>query len=153
MEMAARELRLRHGDYVVLPHFTWRVPHAAGRFLADREKRLAMHAGHAETAILMALAPETVHMERAVANYPPEFGCPTLSADGRAAAAWTARDFGPSGIIGDPLPATLEQGRVILESLAESWARGIAELHALKWVERSAPTWGRSHWIGDVAPQ
>ena len=153
MEMAARELRLRHGDYVVLPHFTWRVPHAAGRFLAEREKRLAMHAGHAETAILMALAPETVHMERAVTNYPPEFGCPTLSADGRAAAAWTARDFGPSGIIGDPLPATLEQGRVILESLADSWARGIGELHALKWVERSAPTWGRSHWIGDVTPR
>jgi creatinine amidohydrolase len=30
MEMAARELRLRHGDYTVLPHFTWRVPHVAG---------------------------------------------------------------------------------------------------------------------------
>jgi creatinine amidohydrolase len=153
MEMAARELRLRHGDFVVLPHFTWRVPHVAGRFLAEREKRLAMHAGHAETAILMALAPETVHMERAVTNYPPDFGCPTLSADGRAAAAWTARDFGPSGIIGDPLPATPEQGHAILQSLADSWARGITELHALKWVERDAPTWGRVHWIGDVAPR
>ena len=73
MEMAARELRLRHGDYVVLPHFTWRVPHVAGQFMTDREKRLSMHAGHAETAILMALAPHTVHMEHAVANYPPEF--------------------------------------------------------------------------------
>lgn len=152
MEMAARELRLRHGDYVVVPHFTWRVPHAAGRFLSDSERRLAMHAGHAETALLLALAPDTVHMERAASHLPPEFGCPTLSADGRPAAAWTARDFGPSGVIGDPTPATPEQGRVILDSLADSWVKGITELHELRWIERSAPTWGRAHWNGDVSP-
>jgi creatinine amidohydrolase len=40
MEMAARELRLRHGDYVVVPHFVWRVAHAAGRYLSERD-----HAG------------------------------------------------------------------------------------------------------------
>jgi creatinine amidohydrolase len=150
MEMAARELRLRHGDYVVVPHFTWRVAHAAGQFMTDRERRLSMHAGHAETAILMALAPDTVRMQHAVANYPPEFPCKTLSADGRPAAAWTARDFGPSGVIGDPLPATAEQGRVILDSLAESWARGITELHELRWPERTEQSWGRVHHNGDI---
>jgi creatinine amidohydrolase len=131
MEMAARELRLRHGDYVVLPHSTWRVPNVAGQFMTDREKRLSMHAGHAETAILMALAPHTVHMEHAVANYPPEFPSKVLSGDGRPACAWTARDFGTSGVIGDPLPATPEQGQAILDSLAQSW--------------------GRSHYNGDIA--
>jgi len=150
MEMAARELRLRHGDYTVLPHFTWRVPHAAGQFMTDREKRLSMHAGHAETAILMALAPHTVHMEHAVANYPPEFPSKVLSGDGRPACAWTARDFGPSGVIGDPLPATPEQGRVILESLAESWAQGIIDLHRMNWIERDESSWGRSHQNGDI---
>jgi creatinine amidohydrolase len=150
MEMAARELRVRHGDYVVVPHFTWRVPHAAGQFLAEREKRLAMHAGHAETAIVMALAPDTVRMQHAVASYPPEFPSKTLSADGRPAAAWTARDFGDSGVIGDPLPATPEQGRVILDSLAESWARAITELHAMHWIERDAQSWGTAHQHGDV---
>ncbi|MCW5613292.1 MAG: creatininase family protein [Rubrivivax sp.] len=151
MEMAARELRLRHGDYVVLPHFTWRVPHAAGRFLSEREKRLSMHAGHAETAILMALAPETVHMQHAVAAYPPEFPSKVLSPDGRPACAWTARDFGDSGVIGDPLPATPEQGREILDSLAESWAQGITDLHRLRWVERDSQSWGRAHHGGDIA--
>lgn len=150
MEMAARELRLRHGDYQVLPHFVWRVPHAAGQFMSEREKRLSMHAGHAETAILMALAPDTVHMEHAVANYPPEFPSKVLSADGRPAAAWTARDFGPSGIIGDPLPATPEQGRAILESLAASWAEGITDLHRMQWVTRSEPSWGRLHQQGHI---
>lgn len=150
MEMAARELRLRHGDYTVLPHFTWRVPHAAGQFMTDREKRLSMHAGHAETAILMALAPHTVHMQHAVANYPPEFPSKVLSSDGRPACAWTARDFGPSGVIGDPLPATPEQGHIILDSLADSWAQGITDLHQLQWLQRPEQSWGRSHQTGDI---
>ncbi len=51
MEMAARELRLRHGDYTVLPHFSWRVPHSAGKCLSEKEKRLSMHAGHAEVDV------------------------------------------------------------------------------------------------------
>ncbi|MFY9513178.1 MAG: creatininase family protein [Rubrivivax sp.] len=150
MEMAARELRLRHGDYQVLPHFVWRVPHVAGQFMSEREKRLSMHAGHAETAILMALAPETVHMEHAVVNYPPEFPSKILSSDGRPAAAWTARDFGPSGIIGDPLPATPEQGQAILDSLAQSWAQGIADLHRMQWITREEPSWGRAHQSGHI---
>ena len=150
MEMAARELRLRHGDYTVLPHFTWRVPHVAGQYMSDREKRLSMHAGHAETAILMALAPHTVHMQHAVASYPPEFPSKVLSSDGRPACAWTARDFGPSGVIGDPLPATPEQGRAILESLAESWAQGITDLYRMHWIEREEQSWGRMHQTGDI---
>jgi creatinine amidohydrolase len=150
MEMAARELRLRHGDYTVLPHFTWRVPHVAGQYMTDREKRLSMHAGHAETAILMALAPHPVHMQHAVANYPPEFPSKVLSGDGRPACAWSARDFGPSGVIGDPLPATPEQGRAILESLAESWAQGITDLYRMHWIEREEQSWGRAHQTGDI---
>ncbi len=150
MEMAARELRLRHGDFIVVPHSTWRLPHVAGRYLSEREKRLSMHAGHAETAIMMALAPDTVHMERAVTNYPPEFPSKLLSTDGRPACAWTARDFGTSGIIGDPLPATREQGEAILDSLATSWSQAIAELHALKWPSREEATWGRGHQRGHI---
>ena len=150
MDMAARELRLRHGDYVVVPHFTWRVASVVNSFLSDKERRLSMHAGHAETAILMALAPDTVHMQHAETNYPPEFPCKTLSADGRPAAAWTARDFGPSGVIGDPLPATKEQGQAILDSLARSWALGITELHHLRWLEREEPSWGKAHQTGHI---
>lgn len=150
LEIAARELRLRHGDYIVIPQHTWRLPHVAGRYMSEKEKKLSMHAGHAETAIMMALAPQTVHMERAVANYPPEFPSKLLSGDGRPACAWTARDFGPSGVIGDPLPATREQGEAILDSLAASWAQAIAELHALQWPAREETTWGMGHQTGHI---
>jgi len=150
MEMAARELRLRHGDFIVVPSFTWRVPHVAGRYLSEREKKLAMHAGHAETALMLALAPDTVDMSLAVSNYPPEFPSRLLSPDGRPACAWSARDFGPSGVIGDPLPATAEQGQAILDSLAESWAQAITELHELSWAPRAEPTWGRAQHSGHI---
>jgi creatinine amidohydrolase len=150
MEMAAREMRLRHGDYIVVPHSTWRVPNVAGQFFSDQEKKLAMHAGHGETAIMLALAPDTVHMERAVTNYPPAFPSKLLSPDGRPACAWSSRDFGPSGIIGDPLPATKEQGEAILESLANSWVQAITELHELRWAAREEPTWGLGQHAGFV---
>lgn len=150
MEMAARELRLRHGDFIVVPSFTWRVPHVAGRYLSEREKKLAMHAGHAETALMLALAPDTVDMSLAVSNYPPDFPSRLLSPDGRPACAWSARDFGPSGVIGDPLPATAEQGQAILDSLAESWAQAITELHELSWAPRAEPTWGRAQHTGHI---
>ena len=152
LEIAARELRLRHGDFIVVPSFTWRVPHVAGQYLSALEKKLAMHAGHAETALMLALAPETVHMERAVINYPPAFPSSLLSPDGRPACAWTARDFGPSGVIGDPTPATAEQGQEILESLAKSWAAAITELHELQWAAREEATWGRAQHQGHVEP-
>lgn len=150
MEIMAREMRLRHGDYIVVPHQTWRLPHVASSFMSEREKKLAMHAGHAETAIMLALAPDTVHMERALTNYPPEFPSKLLSPDGRPACAWTARDFGPSGIIGDPLPATRAQGEAILDSLATSWAQAITELHELRWAAREEPTWSRAQHTGHV---
>lgn len=150
MEISAREMRLRHGDFIVVPSFTWRVAHSAGKYLSDREKRLAMHAGHAETALVLALAPDTVRMDRAVANFPPEFPSKLLSPDGRPACAWTARDFGPSGIIGDPLPATAEQGHDILDSLATSWAQAMTELHELRWAPRAEATWSRAQHTGHI---
>ena len=55
LEMAARELRLRHGDFIVVPHGVSRLPSAASKQVSDQEKRLAMHAGHSETALMLAL--------------------------------------------------------------------------------------------------
>lgn len=148
LEMAARELRLRHGDFMVIARSAWSVPYDAS-FLPETERTLAMHAGHGECAILMALAPDTLHMDRAEAHTPAPFPCPTLSS-GRPAAAWTARDFGPSGVIGDPTGATPEQGHRLLEDLSSSWAKAIVEVHEARWIERSEQSWGRSQFSGHI---
>jgi creatinine amidohydrolase len=150
LEMAARELRLRHGDFVIIPYHVSRVANSSGKYISEKEKRLAMHAGHSETALLMALAPDTVHMDRAVANFPPVFPSKVLSGDGRPACAWTARDFGPSGVIGDPMEATREQGEDILDTLSSSWAQAITEIFQMQWVVRDVPSWGHVHQQGHI---
>ncbi|WP_295379067.1 creatininase family protein [uncultured Pseudacidovorax sp.] len=150
LEMAARELRLRHGDFVVVPHGVSRLPSAASKQVSEQEKKLAMHAGHSETALMLALAPETVHMERAAANFPPPFPIKLLSPDGRPACAWTARDFGPSGVIGDPTSATREQGQEILDTLADSWVQALTELYQLRWLVREEATWERGQFTGHI---
>lgn len=150
MEMAARELRLRHGDFIVVPQSVWKMPSGTAAFTSEKEKKLSMHAGHGETALMLALAPETVHMELAEANFPPEFPSRLLSPDGRPACAWTTLDFSANGVIGDPCSATPEQGRIILESLSRHWALAIEELHQLVWAERPQATWGRSAHTGHI---
>jgi creatinine amidohydrolase len=133
MEIAAMALRARHRDFIVVPHFVWRVPHRAAEFLSERERRLGLHAGHAETALVLALAPETVRMAHAVAHLPPEFPSQVLADRGRAPCAWMVQDLSPNGVVGDPLPATADQGSAILDSLAASWAEAITDLHRLQW--------------------
>ncbi len=150
LEMAARELRLRHGDYVIVPFGVSRLPNASGKQISEQEKKLAMHAGHSETALMLALAPDTVHMERAEANFPPPFPIKLLSPDGRPACAWTARDFGPSGVIGDPTSATREQGEEILSTLADSWVQALTELYELRWLVRDEATWERGQYHGHI---
>jgi creatinine amidohydrolase len=150
LEMAARELRVRHGDFLIVPFHVSRLPNASGKYISEQEKKQAMHAGHSETALMLALAPETVHMERAVKNYPPVFPSKLLSADGRPACAWTARDFGTSGVIGDPLGATPEQGREILDTLSDSWVQAITDLYHMQWVVRDAESWGHGHQRGHI---
>ena len=150
LEMAARELRLRHGDFVIVPYHVSRLANSSGKYISEQERRLAMHAGHSETALMLALAPDTVHMERAVANFPPVFPSKVLSADGRPACAWTARDFGPSGVIGDPFGATVEQGQDILSTLADSWVQALTDLFHMQWVTRDVESWGYGHQHGHI---
>jgi creatinine amidohydrolase len=148
LDMAARELRLRHGDFVIIARSAWAVPHDES-FMSEEERQLAMHAGHGETALMMALAPDTVRMDRATANVLEPFPCPTLSST-RPAAAWCARDFGPSGVIGDPTGATLEEGLALLDQLGSSWAAAIREVHRMRWPHRQATTWDRGRFYGDI---
>lgn len=150
MEMAARELRLRHGDFIILPQSVWKMPSGTAAFTSDKEKKLSMHAGHAETALMLALAPETVRMELAEASFPPEFPSRLLSPDGRPACAWTTLDLSTNGVIGDPCGATPEQGQAILESLSRHWAQAIEELHQLVWAARPQATWGRVAHTGHI---
>jgi len=83
------------------------------------------HADEVETSMMLALAPEAVRMERAVAEYPvfpADFGTRPMQ----------LRQFNNSGVFGDPRPATAATGdkiigRIVGESVAliESWRQSL----------------------------
>ena len=77
-----------------------------------------IHAEEIETALMLAIAPELVRMDRAAADYPPvpdDYGKSEVSMG----------HLMRSGVFGDPTPATAEKGRRWLEiggrKSAELW--------------------------------
>jgi creatinine amidohydrolase len=133
MQMAARDLHVKYEDFAVFPLFTWRVPHITKELLTPKEAQQGMHAGDAETSIMLALLPQQVKMEKAVAEYPPEQQSGSLlSLEGKLPVAWVTRDISKSGVIGDATTATKEKGDRILESVSDGWVEVIKEIYSFE---------------------
>ncbi|GAB4544947.1 MAG: creatininase family protein [Pleurocapsa sp.] len=133
MEIAARDIHQEKPDFAVFPLFTWRVPHIAGEFLTEKEKEYGIHAGDAETSIMLSLLPEQVKMDKAVTEYPQ--GLPQdslLSMEGKLPFAWLTRELSQSGVMGDATAATKEKGDRILESVAEGWVKVIQDIYQFR---------------------
>jgi mycofactocin system creatininase family protein len=73
------------------------------------------HAGHTETSLLLALAPDAVRLDRAeVGNTEPLADLASrLTADGVVVVA-------PNGVLGDPRAASADHGRRLFEDLVDS---------------------------------
>ncbi|MEM7727225.1 MAG: creatininase family protein [Cyanobacteria bacterium P01_A01_bin.45] len=130
MQMVARDLHVKYDDFMVFPLFTWRVPNITKDLLTKKEAQQGMHAGDAETSIMLALLPEQVKMDKAVAEYPPELPEGSLlSPEGKLPFAWTTKDLSQSGTIGDPTTASREKGLQILESVSDGWVILIEDIY------------------------
>lgn len=81
--------------------------HAEGIIEAQDE----LHAGESETSQMLAVAPETVHMDRAV-DYVPTIARPYLSYGSIFRAS-------PSGVWGEPSKASAEKGKEVFERCAK----------------------------------
>ncbi len=132
LEIVARDLRVQYRDLQVFPLFLWNVPHRIAKLLTADEAARGIHAGDAETSLLLHLLPEWVRMERAhpdgLATQPPSDAL--LSLEGALPYAWLTRDLSASGTIGDPTSATAAKGEQIFEQLVTGWVAAIAALHA-----------------------
>ena len=95
----------------------------------DRERRSVLiwwprvpdgdpHAGHTETSVMLAIAPEQVRLEQRVAGPVPSMD--ELVAHG-------VRAVSESGVLGDPTTATADQGAAIFASLAEQLTSAVAD--------------------------
>jgi creatinine amidohydrolase len=130
MEIAARDLHQEHPDFSVFPLFTWRVPHVVGEMLTPQEWKYGIHAGDAETSIMLSLLPQQVQMDKAVKEYPQ--GLPKnslLDMEGQLPFAWLTKELTKSGVMGDATVATTEKGDRILESLATGWVQVIQDVY------------------------
>ena len=122
---------------MIFPLFVWRVPNAASELLTAKELEYGIHAGDAETSVMLSILAERVRTNRAVCEYP--HGLPEnsmLSMEGQLPFAWVTRDLTKSGVLGDATAATREKGDKILESLAESWAKVIADVYKFRQPNR-----------------
>lgn len=128
VEIAARDIHVRHPDMWVFPLFVWGTPTGFGSSVGGR---LDLHAGDDETSLMLAIMPEAVRMDAAVTEHPPAAlteGFP----DGGIPFAWSSRDLTASGVVGDARAASAAKGRQILDSMAARMAQEIRAIYALR---------------------
>jgi creatinine amidohydrolase len=111
---------------------------AAFQQLRKTEPGGDFHAGEAETALMLHLAPQLVKMDRAVArpvNAKEHFGLTSAPSDifkaGEAVVGFDLKAKFPEGVMGDPLPATAETGKAMFEQSVAKLVEIVDEFHEL----------------------
>jgi creatinine amidohydrolase len=106
--------------------------------ISPQERAYGFHANEYETALLLAATPELVHPSQYTVNYIADLANPSplLPENGPATFAWLTRDIAPSGVMGDPRPATAENGHKWIEAASLKIA---AALQAMLEFEEIVP--------------
>jgi creatinine amidohydrolase len=121
IDVMARDLRAEFGLRTFALHGCGGI-----RFegLSEQERAYGFHAGEVETAFLLAAIPELVDRSAYTANYIADVSKPEalLPENASATFAWLTRDIAPSGVMGDPRPASAENGERWLEEASTSLA-------------------------------
>jgi creatinine amidohydrolase len=93
--------------------------------ISPQEKAYGFHAGEIETAFLLSATPELVDTAAYTVNYIAQVDKPELLKPENASAtfAWLTRDIAASGVMGDPTPATAENGARWIEQAASRIAQ------------------------------
>ncbi|MEB3332361.1 MAG: creatininase family protein, partial [Synechococcaceae cyanobacterium] len=133
LEVAGRQLRARCPALAVLPCFLWRGAAGLGELIPEPERSEGLHAGLAETALMLHLDPALVGALPAadgIAAAPPP---PGWSLEGDLPCSWLSSDLSSSGVIGDPSGSGPELGARLFEALVEGWQRHLETLLVSDW--------------------
>jgi creatinine amidohydrolase/Fe(II)-dependent formamide hydrolase-like protein len=129
IDYVARDVRERT-NLMVFP-FSFFTIGLSYSHISEQEERLGTHAGEWETSLMLALAPELVHLERAqeLGNYVEFTNAPEhLSLLGPIKFAWLTHDVSSSGAIGDPRPAEASRGEDLRERTVKKVAATLEEI-------------------------
>lgn len=144
LQAAARELAAQSPSMAVLPCFIWSGVSGLSDLLPDHELKHGLHAGLAETSLMLAMEPSLVGSERpadgdhssaASASTPPE----GWSLEGDSPMAWFTADLSVSGVVGDSRGADLALGRQLQTQLIGHWKALFTSLLASSWPPPAAP--------------
>ena len=137
LQVAARELRQRCPAMAVLPCFLWSGVEGLADLLPADELENGLHAGMAETSLMLHQAPELVGEQRPVDGLPglegrlfPPSG---WSLEGAAPFAWVMQDLSRSGVIGDSSAASADLGKLLEQQLVVHWTKRLRALLASDW--------------------
>ncbi len=139
LNVACRELRLHHGLETFLLHPS--LPPDQGGTSDDpadaelaSELGMGIHAGRAETSIMLHLRPELVHMDLAERNVPEHLAANRhVRFGGAVTFGWLAADFGPTGVIGDPTGADAATGAGLFEGSVTQLSEALAEIRDFRF--------------------
>jgi creatinine amidohydrolase len=123
-DVMARDLRAEFGLR------TFHMSGGAGARLEGvnpQEAKYGFHAGEVETAWLLAAIPELVDTSTYTSNYIARVEDASVLSPEQGAVnfAWLTRDIAPSGVLGDPTPATAENGERWIAACAEKAAAAL----------------------------
>jgi creatinine amidohydrolase len=140
LEVAARRLRAAAPQMAVLPCFLWRGADRLAELIPEPEWSQGLHAGLAETSLMLHQAPGLVGAlpaadGLAAAAAPPE----GWSLEGPLPCAWLTHDLSASGVIGDPSQASAELGSALEQRLVEGWRNRLQVLMDSCWPPNAAP--------------
>jgi creatinine amidohydrolase len=124
IDVMARDLRAEFGLRTFALHGSGGISFEG---LNPQEKAYGFHAGEVETALLLASVPELVDRSAYTVNYIADISKPEMLLPENAPAtfAWLTRDIASSGVMGDPRPATAENGARWLEEAATRLAAAL----------------------------
>lgn len=131
MTIVATELRVRFNMFCVATSWTRFV--VAGDVVSHEEKAFGIHGGDIETSVVLALAPQTVNMDKVenFSNYQELLSQENkhLRAYGPHAFGWKAQDLNAQGVNGDASAATPAKGEALIAQAANGLSELIEEMH------------------------
>jgi creatinine amidohydrolase len=95
--------------------------------LSPQEAKYGFHAGEWETAVLLRATPELVDTTAYTVNYIAKLEEESILSPEQGAVnfAWLTRDIAPSGVMGDPRPASAESGERWISAAAAKVAAAL----------------------------
>ncbi|MFO0103955.1 MAG: creatininase family protein [Cyanobium sp.] len=137
LQAAARQLHEQAPSLGVLPCFLWSGPEGVAQLIPEPERHQGLHAGLAETSLMLHLAPEQVGPLRPRDGCLPSAPPQGWDLEGAVPVAWLTAELSASGVIGSAAGADAALGGALFERLVAGWIARFESLLPSDWPPRA----------------